>query len=336
MDNVQAYADSVLENFFSEYDPTGITTTLEPVSGYFTSKVYRFRVYDHGTLLKAYFIKESGNRSRQNLNRFIAREYENTRLIHERFESTDSLATANALGYSPEHDAFLIEEARGDRLDRLLLRRELVARNPDYVHRLLDLAVEWLRRFQKIEYPEAGKERDFPSIELGKLEFLKSRLLMNAPRRHKPRFEETFSAMERFLATADIDSRSIVIKHNDFAPWNIICDGNRITILDFADCSIDHPDYDLQYFANALDKIARKRPHLRPRLREYQARLLANCVASEGMQGYYRTYFILQDIEFVLREIRARGLSGLKYRLFYRLLLTRLDKLDFVASSRAD
>ena len=311
MSNIESFANLLLKDYSSVHKNGPITKALEPIEGYFTTRVYRLHIYQNYSHAETYYIKESGDLDFQQFNDFVKQEYQNTRHIYQRFKSNTKLAVTCPITYSANHNAFAIKQIEGERVDRLL--HEFLKSRVDgkKVEQLLDLVVDWLDRFQEIDFDTGNNLLNFRERESKKMEVLKSRIYRNVPKRDKHRFTNIFETMEEMISKLEVNHQSSVIKHNDFAPWNMIYDGTKLTVFDFADCSFDYPLYDKYFFIHSLQKIARKKPLSQSRIKAWQNYLKIKWGIGDDILNYYKSYFNLQDIEFLLRCIR--GNSYIKY-----------------------
>ena len=332
MDNITAFANHLLDAYFARPGSGTLSYQLDPVKGYFTTRVYRFEVRAGDKRVGSYYIKESGRLTVDRFNGYIKREYDNTRYVYENFAATDKLATTHPLYYSAEHNAFLIERIDGTRLDKRLFRSLFLLRDTGSIEPMLETVMQWLDRFQAIAPITNEPIPGYHEIERNKLEFLYSRTYDYLPEKDKPLFTHVFEVMERCVQQADVDEQSIVIKHNDFAPWNMIADGERLTVIDYPDCAFDHKFYDLMYFVNSLTKLGGKLPFSGLVIRRYQDFIIDRGQLSRSMLQYYRSYFLLQDIEFVLRGSRRylhhRIANDLRYLRLKRQLKQSLPAVN--------
>jgi hypothetical protein len=165
----------------------------------------------------------------------VTKDFAVTSQIHEAFRECPDLSAVRPVACFPDELVLVTEEARGEALDALLERRATWRPDSGTLAELTEVAGRigaWLKTFQ-------GVDRQNRRISLeGMRDYLDFRLrrLVASPKgafseRQRVAVLSYFDAISRDVAASDLVE---VLVHGDIAPSNILVDGRRIVVLDFA------------------------------------------------------------------------------------------------------
>ena len=203
-------------------------------------------------------------------------EFERLKSLRETFEDESRLSVAAPIAYFERYPALVTEEVSGETLHDVLVRqtRRFGGHRGSYdLDELCRLTGMWLGRFQtETAVPrtevDVAEVQDYCRIRLDSMlglptcpidgEF-KSRLLAH---------------LELLGRAAGSDDLRASLRHNDFAPHNIIADHGTINVLDFTMCDEGETFYDITSFWERLESFARDPLHNSTLLAGLQAAFL--------------------------------------------------------------
>lgn len=257
------------------------TARLEPVS-------YRERPFSHVLRVAVYTSAEARPRTHlfvkifkaaaadvQRMTLRVARDFETTSHIHDALSQWGELGAVRPVACYPEHLATVTEEAPGRTLAEYLQAGAVWLPTHD---RLIDLAAtmervgRWVRAFQT-SAPSRGpmtidRLRSYVDLRLARLTELPA---------------AGFDAEDRSRVLAHIDRLGRVVDaidleevpiHADLAPGNILVSQDRVTVLDFAMCSVGSRLHDLARLFLQVKLMALKPQFRRAVLRQLNVALL--------------------------------------------------------------
>jgi len=324
--NVIEVSKEYLQGAYKNTSISNESLNIIPIKGYLTTNVYRM-TYSHDSLNITCYIKESCNLEHDGYNKFIEDEYKNTKYIYQNFISNEIISVVKPLIYYPKYNSFFMEEIKGDRLDNVIIRLVLF-RKKDTLISIIKSCKNWLHQFQLIELTSdlAGNEYDFCHRELKKIKRIHERTLQNCEDSEVELIDKLYARLHELFRDITISETDITLKHNDFAPWNIMLNGESITVYDFADIQVDYKFYDLIYFVHSLNKLASKVPYNKAVFKLLQETMLEGTDISESTKSYYFMHFYLQDIDSLVRKIKAGGFMSYIYRYKYMTVKNKIIK----------
>lgn len=321
LDNINLAANK----FFSKLYSNDFTFKIYPIKGYLTTNVYKVDVFVKG-LVESYFVKESSDLNNKKFNDFIKNEYINTAYISDKFISDEKLNIVRPIKYYSDYNLFFMREIKGVRLDKVM--KDLV-----YSFKIcqfkfvISLCRQWLDRFHDVKFSSDINLKDFRVSEIKKIEFIKNRSFQNVRNSDYKELLLMYQKMESLLHSLEVPEYVFAYKHNDFAPWNILFDGEGITVYDFADIKVDCKYYDLIYFVHSIEKVFRYFPFKNSVLKIVKSEMFKDISVNENLFNYYSLYFYLQDIELYLRKMKDKGVKKYLYIVLYKLTIFKIKKL---------
>jgi hypothetical protein len=184
-------------------------------------------------------------------------EYELLGTLWQRFELFEQLGVIRPIACWPDRLSILTEGFEGEKLSRFLHRgRGLKAADAQaQIATLCRHVGQWLGLFQRFT-SHPGPET-FEPAEL--LAYCQRRLRILGDARSASfgatEAVKVMSGLERIAAHVEARDRSLVGRHNDFRPDNIVTDGARIAVLDFTGFGLGPPLYDFVKFWMKLDDL---------------------------------------------------------------------------------
>lgn len=302
--------------------------TIEKVA-YLTGRrrAYVFRVDTRSPSGSESFFLKFGVSADEEILEYVRGEATKTSDVHRAMSGSARFLTAEPAAYYEDLGCFVLRGARGTRLDALIMKSaRLPADRAAFgaARQYCSLAAGWLSCFQErmsstvsvhtttIEALLARAEREVVVLNLsapGEVSDARCRTLRN-------RFSDLLSHFEPddFLVTA---------RHNDFAPWNVLCAADSVCVIDFADLSEGCRYFDAYQFLDAMDVLSHKpltRSASIAKLRDtfiHESSLVA--AASGAASAYFDLLCRLIRTNAVLNNAR----TGFPFSLRNRRLLRR-------------
>jgi len=297
-----------------------------PIKGYLTTNVYKLSLLKDGTS-DNYYIKESSDLNNIRYNKYIEEEYNNTKYIDDNFSSNTEISVVTPLKYFDDDKMFFMKEIKGQRLDNIFIRL-IFFRNKTKLIFITELCKKWLNEFHKIKPASVlnSEVLNFHDSEYKKIKLIHDRSLDNCAPSEVEDINKFYSKLYDLSNEISLADTDITLKHNDFAPWNVLFHEGGITVYDFADIQIDYKYYDLIYFVHSINKLSAKVPFNTAMFDFLQEKMLEGTGISENTKSYYLMYFYLQDIELLLRKIKVGGIKSYVYRFKYMAIKNKLAK----------
>ncbi len=302
------------------------------IGGYRRALVFRVDLKTDANC-QQFFVKVGRDLS-DSVRAFVEKEAARSQEMHEGFKPTSRLDVAQPASYDADIAVFSTHAISGQRLDLEIIesirsgdsKRMLVA------HEYLVQCGEWLEDFQALT-PDDNK-----LIETDELMVSVSRQLDRLARTDSERFNKTFidKVSDALLSCAQnmpLADRQQVLRHDDYAPWNVMCDKGKVIVFDFPNIQPGAKHYDRFYFRGALLTLGNK---LRVSKREIQ-RLCqsfdeslpeASRPAAESVQ-YYALLFSLVRLGALVHLDKPGLLRGLLNSVRVR---KEIDVLNTLAS----
>jgi len=321
LENVRSAANK----FFSEFYESKYVFEIIPIKGYLTTNVYKIDVQVNGSKM-SFFVKESSDLNNDKFNGFIKNEYLNTKHVSDEFVINEELKTVIPIKYYDDHNLFFMNAIKGQRLDVVMKNLVYFKKNKKFIH-VINLCRQWLFKFHAIDSIDNYEAKTFKKSEINKLEFIKNRSLKNIEKENYAELLLMYEKASDLLESLEVSVCDFSYKHNDYAPWNIMFDGEKITVYDFADIKIDYKYYDLMYFIHSIEKLFRYYPFKNSVISTVKSEMTKGLDIKEDVLKYYSMYFYLQDIELYLRKMKVNGIKKYAFRLLYKLIILKLKKL---------
>lgn len=190
----------------------------------------------------------------------VARDYEVTRNVYGRMPHERGLSVVKPIAVFPDLLAIVTEEAVGETLLRRLERdlpRWRIGRFAS-LERTLGQAGEWIRAFQSASAVGSGSDAGYVETYI---DHRLCRLVSHPAARFSPVDRDAVLTMlRRDAAAVPSDQRVAVPIHADLALANILVDGSRITVLDFAMTAAGAVYHDVTHLYMQLGLLGLK-PH---------------------------------------------------------------------------
>ena len=166
----------------------------------------------------------------------VETEYEILRDLEASFRGRDDLGVIRTIACFPEHLAIVTAGEPGPKLLALLRHARFQSAASDFeeLSEVVRRCGLWLREFQALRPTPKGQQfeaREVPDYCDVRLEILSA----HDRRRFNPRFcSRIREAVARAVAALGAEGAGAVPRHNDFGPHNIIVNGGKVVVLDFA------------------------------------------------------------------------------------------------------
>ena len=224
----------------------------------------RTRDEEYGAFLKIYKKADDRPDTLSRLEARVNRDYATTLNIHRAFHQDTSLGAVYPIAVFPDHLAIMTREAPGLPLGRTIEERVRWRRTASGIEDLLRTLHDtgrWLARFQTI-----GRCADLAPLRLDDvLEYVDVRL-------HKLLRAQAISAADRTAVRTGIEHRWPDISpgelvavpiHADYCLGNVLVDGRRVVVLDFAMTRTGAIYHDLSHMFLQL-QLMQSKPWFRP------------------------------------------------------------------------
>jgi len=208
---------------------------------------------------RRFFLKtlHGGAATHSQRRRAIAAEYDTLLRLRESFADSSHLTVVRPVACFPEDLSLLTEEWRGRPGDTVLGGGRLLSSRPDRKggQYLCGLAGEWLRLFQSFIVPTTRAPFDLSQL----FAYCDERLKIIVDSRNGGLDARTASGLTRRLddLARDVgpEELSLVARHNDFRPENMLTDGVRLAVLDFTGITWGPRLYDFMKFWMKLEDL---------------------------------------------------------------------------------
>jgi aminoglycoside phosphotransferase (APT) family kinase protein len=244
------------------------------------SHVLRAQLRSAGNSSRCIFVKAFKTRGpsaddRQFMRARVEKDFTVTLKIHEAFRAYEDLAVVRPIACFADELVLVTEEATGEPFHMALERSAVWQPAQDSLKQLIQLARgigTWLRHFQAVDRTNRRVSLDDMREYL---DFRLRRLVANP----KAAFSEQrrsavlsyFDARRQDVETADLTE---VLVHGDLCPSNILVDGQRVIVIDFAMACRGGVYFDVARLFTQLDFLTAK-PKFRPHVvAQLQAALL--------------------------------------------------------------
>ena len=211
---------------------------------------------------------------RERIRQRLINDFETSRRVYQQMSGRDGFAAVRAIACFPDELALVTERAPGRTLGELL-RREAVwwprARPLAQAQRAMLRVGAWLRAFQ-------GSGADGRFSLTGMRTYIDARLcrLTGLPRAKFPHAWRAgvLEYFDRRAADVTGDDLSEVAVHADIAPGNVLLDGDRVTVIDFAMATTGGRFHDVARLYTQLEFLTYKPQFRRPVVTTLQSALL--------------------------------------------------------------
>lgn len=265
------------------------------------------------------FVKAGRNLS-GSVREFVEREATLSTEIRRRFSATAHLDVIDVEAYYADLAVLATRTVPGVRLDQVIVSA-LRSRSTERIARATS-AVEscghWLRAFQR-SWPREGTI-DTQDLLIG-IERQVNRIAANRPDLMSTERARLFTETTvRLAERLPIEDRACVTRHDDYAPWNVINDGDRIVVFDFPNVQPGPKYYDMYQFDSALASLQSKPfipvRELQQLRRQFRAAFDTNANNSVDRDNFYAIQFGLVRLGAMLHLHRSKFPKSLivKYR----------------------
>lgn len=193
----------------------------------------------------------------------IVHDFETTRRTREAMSGWDDVGAVRPVACYPEHLAIVTEETRGQTLGAFLQARARWFPGRQALQELGDIIAtvgRWVRAFQTIDQRPGrislSESRDYVDLRLERLVRERSAPFTEVDR---SRVLSHIDTLARLVTPSDLAD---VMVHADLAPGNVVVDGHRVVVLDFAMTHRGSLMLDISRLYVQLD-LMRAKPHFR-------------------------------------------------------------------------
>lgn len=268
------------------------------ITGYRRALVFRVIISSNSNAITL-FAKVGANLS-DGIRAFVEKEANMTKAVFDRFPQSPRLGVVEPAFYFPEQAVFATKSIDGTRLDRELLRalRWPTRNRTDRALELLGNTASWLNAFQDSSPIDGDLQQSDLLVGIRRqLQRLSHARPMLFPTALVSKVE---NAAEVLVSRLNRDAFRPVMRHDDFAPWNIIANGNQVVVYDFPNVQPGSAYYDRYYFDQALSTFSSK-PFVSKRQldrfrRHFALSLNEATVGAVAENNFYAVYFCLVRI----------------------------------------
>lgn len=274
----------------------------------------------------SYFLK-FGVRMDREILEYVNGEASRTYRVYEEMAGSDTFRVTEPIARYEDLAAFALRGDKGRRLDLLIkaaARRMARANDYEEARRYCSLAARWLTYFQDHVGQQDSDPRTSADAMLARAEREVVVLSLSAPGRVSGAdcraIRENFARLVDGLQPADLVAAA---RHNDFAPWNILCADESVCVIDYADLTEGCRYFDAYQFVDAMHVLSQKVFVSKPAVLRLQHEFLKDCEvvahASKAADQYYTLLCKLIRINALLNNAR----TGVAVAVRNRRLLSR-------------
>lgn len=273
----------------------------------------------------SYFLK-FGVRTDEEILEYVNGEASRTYRVYAEMAGSDTFRVTEPAARYEDLAAFVLRGSKGRRLD-LLIRTAArrMARATDYeeARRYCSLAARWLTYFQDHVGLQRSCRRTSADAMLARAEREVVVLSLSAPGRVSGAdcraIREKFAELVAKLQPDDLIAKA---RHNDFAPWNILCADGSVCVIDYADLTEGGRYFDAYQFVDAMHVLSRKVFVSKPAVLRLMQEFLQDCEVvaqvSKAADQYYTLLCKMIRINALLNNAR----TGIPIALRNQRLLT--------------
>ncbi len=287
---------------------------------------------------QSYFMK-IGVRADAELVEYVNGEARNTHAVYCAMNNSGPLGVTEPIAFFEDLVCLVLKGNAGQRLDALIVSSCRGIQNTERmetVQHYCELAADWLTEFQaKVDVPDSPTHTTVDALR-ARVE----RELVVLSASSENRFTE--AQCRDFRGTADSlladflpGDLKTCARHNDFAPWNILCDAGQICVIDYADLKAGCAYFDAYQFIDAMHVLSNKLTVLSPRVLALKRHFIEHCAAiqrtSPAVDQYFRLLQKLIRVNAVLNNSTVRFPYSLRNRyLLNRYLRSINDDLQII------
>jgi hypothetical protein len=238
----------------------GDIVRLRYVSGWRRTLVFELELNDT-VVDRIYYFKLSVNMLPHQLD-YLLGESTKTEIVHKAMQDSAHYRSAKPLHYFTDLGCLVVLGAAGKRLDKIII--EGTARWPrkssqDLAEQYCKGAALWLNEFEKRVTLDSNESVVDEDGLMARVEREIVTLHLSAPNV----FDQSCCRKLRFAQQLRLDSFAPADyasgpRHNDFAPWNLLCRDGVITVIDFADLAFGPLVDDAFQFADAMEVLGNR------------------------------------------------------------------------------
>jgi hypothetical protein len=274
--------------------------------------------------LQSWFLK-FGVRPDEEIMNYVKGEAANTLRVHEAMAGSEAFRVSRPAAIYEDLGCFVLFGHTGERLDRLVMAasgRRGGAAAFEEARLYCGLAAGWLAHFQRRVALYEERSRTSADALMARAERELVILSLSAPGRVSESLCKTMR--ERFAALVggfQPDDYLMTVRHNDFAPWNVLCDDGYVCVIDFADLTEGSRYFDAYQFVDAMDVLGNRILSNKSTILQLKDTFAQACnvisTASPDASQYFEFLCKLIRINAVLNNSK----SGIPNRLWNRQLL---------------
>ena len=276
-----------------------------------------------------YFLKFAVNMSDRQVE-YITSEAIKTQQVYDAMGSSGTFQSVQPAAYYEDLACLFLQGVEGRRLDLIILRavRPAAGKN-SYIdaERYSQLAARWLHDFHERMPLSGDKEYATDESVIARAEREIITLHLSDPVRFSGttcrKLRDRFQAYLEHFQRGDF---KLGMRHNDFAPWNIICFDGQVCVLDFADLATGAKCEDACQFEDAMHVLGNRIWSNTAKTLRLKNVFSSNCVAMSAVTApaskYFRLLYLLTRTSAVINN--TSGSLASKPRA--RFLLAKYEK----------
>lgn len=297
-------------------------------------RAFVFEIQTQGeSITQSYFMK-IGVRADDELVEYVRGEANNTYAVHSAMSDAGPFGVTEPIAFHEDLACFVLKGSVGERLDELIVSCSKGTRNTRQMQttrQYCELAGRWLTEFQaRVELPNIP-ERTTVEALLSRVERELVVLNLGAANRFSEKqchtLRNTMISLLGAFVPNDFDTGA---RHNDFAPWNILCSAGEICVIDFADLTDGCKYFDAFQFVDAMHVLSNKLMVNSQVILTLKRDFIENCAviqkASPAAEQYFRLLQKLIRVNAVLNNSNTQFPYSLKNRYLLNRYLHSIEQ----------
>lgn len=302
------------------------------ISGRRRAFVFEIRTHTN-SLAQSYYMK-IGVRADDEIVKYVSGEARNTYAVYRVMGGRGRFGVTEPIAFHEDLACFVLKGSSGQRLDELIVSCSRGARNEQQIYAAQEycgLAAGWLNEFQtRVELPGSLKQTTAAAL-LSRVE--RELVVLNISTSN--RFTEKQCRTLRDKATTllgdfapgDFDA---CVRHNDFAPWNVLCSDGDICVIDYADLTNGCAYFDAFQFVDAMHVLSNKLMVRSGTMLALKRHFIESCPvilkASPAADQYFRLLQKLIRVNAVINNSNTRFPYSLRNRYLLNRYLRSVDE----------
>lgn len=258
---------------------------------------------------------------------YVNGEANNTYIVQHAMNNRVTLGVAEPIAFYEDLACLVLKGNPGQRLDELIVSCCRGARNSNQmkaVQQYCELAADWLTEFQaKVEIPDSAKRT---TVDALRARVERELIVLNLASENRiterqcRALRDTVDSLLADFAPGDFETSA---RHNDFAPWNVLCNDGEVCVIDYADLKEGCAYFDAYQFVDAMHVLSHKLTVISSRVLLLKQHFIEHCAAIQRAPPAVDRYFRLLQKLIRVNAVFNNSSVRFPYSLRNKYLLNR-------------